>query len=315
MARPLLLFSVLSAFSTALAIPLSVSSVQRSVLVLESRAFLKRQDFATLSPVQIRSFQSFSFFASAAYCQPDTTINWSCGTNCDANAEFQPTASGGDGIVDQFWYVGFDPALNSIVVAHQGTDPEKIVPLCTDADFFPTTLDETLFPGIDSSIKVHNGFADSHARVAPDVLNATLATLSSHPNASVTMVGHSLGAAQALLDAVFLPLHLPSDTKFKYVGYGLPRVGNQEFADYVDAHVLDLTHVNNKEDFVPIIPGRFLGFVHPQGEIHIQDSGDWVACPGQDNESDLCSTGDVPDILDGEISDHDGPYDVVTMGC
>ena len=95
------------------------------------------------------------------------------------------------------------------------------------------------------------------------------------------MVGHSLGAAQALLDAVFLPLHLPSGTKFKFVGYGMPRVGNQEFADFVDAHVLDLTHVNNKKDLVPIIPGRFLGFVHPKGEVHIQNSGDWVTCSGK----------------------------------
>ena len=61
----------------------------------------------------------------------------------------------------------------------------------------------------------------------------------------------------------------------------MPRVGNQEFADFVDAHVLDLTHVNNKKDLVPIIPGRFLGFVHPKGEIHIQNSGDWVTCPGR----------------------------------
>ena len=61
----------------------------------------------------------------------------------------------------------------------------------------------------------------------------------------------------------------------------MPRVGNQEFADYVDANVPDITHVNNKEDFVPTVPGRFLGFVHPQGEIHIQSNGDWVACPGK----------------------------------
>ncbi|OJA21362.1 hypothetical protein AZE42_10025 [Rhizopogon vesiculosus] len=26
----------------------------------------------------------------------------------------------------------------------------------------------------------------------------------------------------------------------------------------------------------------FLDFVHPAGEVHIQDSGEWAACPGQD---------------------------------
>jgi hypothetical protein len=69
------------------------------------------------------------------------------------------------------------------------------------------------------------------------------------------------------------------------------------------------------EDPIPILPGMFLGFVHPAGEIHIQDSGAWDACPGQDNPSTLCIVGDVPEIWDGDESDHDGPYDGVEMGC
>ena len=114
------------------------------------------------------------------------------------------------------------------------------------------------------------------------------------------MVGHSLGAAQALLDAVFLPLHLPPGTKFKFIGYGMPRVGNQEFADFVDAHVLDLTHVNNKKDLVPIIPGRFLGFAHPQGEIHIQDSGDWVTCSGKYSRVPPAAVSDTGETRPGQ---------------
>ena len=124
------------------------------------------------------------------------------------------------------------------------------------------------------------------------------------------MTGHSLGAALALLDAVYLPLHLPAGTRVRMVGYGLPRVGNAAFADYVDAsESLTLTHVNNREDPVPIVPGRFLAFVHPSGEVHIQDAGGWDACPGQDNPSALCIVGDVPNVSVGNISNHLGPYD------
>ena len=64
-----------------------------------------------------------------------------------------------------------------------------------------------------------------------------------------------------------------------------------------------------------IVPGRFLGFHHPSGEIHIQDSGAWLACPGQDNTNSECIVGDVPNILDGDESDHDGPYNGVEMSC
>lgn len=36
---------------------------------------------------------------------------------------------------------------------------------------------------------------------------------------------------------------------------------------------------------------------------------------GQDNPSTQCIVGDVPNILDGVMSNHDGPYNGVTMGC
>lgn len=90
------------------------------------------------------------------------------------------------------------------------------------------------------------------------------------------------GAAIALIDAVFLHLNLPSVTT-RFVGYGLPRVGNQDWANYVDSLPVQVTHVNNEEDIIPILPGKFLGFHHPSGEVHIQDSGAWLACPGAYN--------------------------------
>ncbi|KAF8586046.1 lipase [Ramaria rubella] len=289
--------------------------VLSGLLPFASGAVLPRQGaVTTVSSAQINAFTPYTFFASAAYCNPTTTINWSCGANCNANPGFIPEASGGDGSETQFWYVGFDPTLNTVVVGHQGTDPSEILADITDADFFLTGLDQTLFPGT-SGLEVHNGFGASQARSAPDVLAAVQTALSNHGTQSVTIVGHSLGAAIALIDAVFLPLNLPSTTTFKFVGYSMPRVGNPAFADYLDAHFPDLTHINNKEDVVPILPGEFLGFQHPHGEIHINDSGAWDACAGDDNDSDLCSTGDVPNIFEGDTSDHNGPFNGITMGC
>jgi hypothetical protein len=39
----------------------------------------KRQSITALSAAQISSFKPFTFFASAAYCQPSTTLTWTCG--------------------------------------------------------------------------------------------------------------------------------------------------------------------------------------------------------------------------------------------
>ena len=36
-------------------------------------------------------------------------------------------------------------------------------------------------------------------------------------------------------------------------------------------------------DLIPILPGRFLGFSHPKGEVHILSPGKAVSCPGKLN--------------------------------
>jgi len=278
-------------------------------------SLISRQSITTLSTSQVDVFTPYAWFASTGYCQPGATLSWSCGANCNANPGFIPVASGGDGSYTQYWFVGFDPTLNEVIVSHQGTQAAAVLPLLEDANIIFSKLDPTLFPGIHSSVKVHSGFKDTQASVATDVLAAVQTALAQHGVTKVTTVGHSLGAAIALLDSLYLRLHLPSSTTFKTIGYALPRVGNQAFANYVDGASVYLTHINNKEDPVPILPGEFLGYRHASGEIHIRDSNAWNACPGQDNPSTLCTTGDVPDIFQSNESDHDGPYNGVTMGC
>jgi len=101
------------------------------------------------------------------------------------------------------------------------------------------------------------------------------------------------------------------------IGYGMPRVGNKAFADYIDHNLrVNVTHINNKKDFVPIIPIPEFDFEyhHPSGEVHIMENNQWVSCPGQENPSKMCSVGDVPNIFEGNAIDHVGPYNGVMMG-
>ncbi|KAG1738950.1 Alpha/Beta hydrolase protein [Suillus lakei] len=261
-----------------------------------------RQSITALTTSQIDQFTTYTHYASAGYCTNTQTLAWDCGTNCDANPGFKPVASGGNGDSVQYWFVGYDPNLDTVIVSHQGTNPSEIMPLITDADFFLTSLDSTLFPGVSSDIEVHNGFGDAQASTATDVLAAV--------ESAMSYLRHHVGAAITLLDSVYLPLWLPAGTTFKTVGYGLPR-----HLPIMSTQTSYLTHINNQEDPIPICPGMFLGFVHPAGEVHIRDSAEWAACPGQDNPSTQCIVGDVSEIWDGTESDHDGPYNGVEMGC
>jgi len=275
---------------------------------------VRQAPITTLSTDQIDAFTPYTFFAKTAYCSPSTTMSWTCGASCNANPGFIPVAAGGDGSDTQFYFVGYDPSLETVIVSHQGSDFAKILPLLTDLDLFLTPINPSLFHGVSSSVEVHSGFGAEQAKTAPAILAAVQEAMSKYGTNSVTTIGHSLGAALSLLDALFLKVQIPS-ASVSYVGYGLPRVGNQAFANLIDSTLPDLvTHINNKEDPVPILPGKFLGYVHPSGEKHIMDSNAWVACPGQDNPSTECTTGDVPNIFDGKSSNHDGPYNGITMG-
>jgi Lipase (class 3) len=104
------------------------------------------------------------------------------------------------------------------------------------------------------------------------------------------------------------------------VSFGMPRVGNPAFANYISGlSQVSLTRIINNHDIVPIVPGKFLGFQHPIGEVHITDDSSidstWVNCPGQDDSTDSqCEDLTVPNVVEGNIFDHLGPYNGIYIG-
>ncbi|KAJ1306650.1 hypothetical protein OPQ81_007645 [Rhizoctonia solani] len=272
-----------------------------------------RAGVTALTATQIAAYKPYTLLTRAGYCPASKTATWSCGTPCTALSGFVPFASGGDGVTTPYWYVGYYPAISSVVVANQGTDPSKFVPLLIDGDFGLDAFDSALFPGLPTTLKAHGGFLDAQGRGATAKLNAVKKALAAHPGATVTTVGHSLGGAISLLDAVYFKTQI-SGVKLKVVTYGQPRVGNPAFASYVDANLPDVSRINNEKDIVPIVPGRGLGFAHASGEKHILTPGSWVACSGQDNTDSQCTTGAVSNVLVGDIDDHGGPYEGISVG-
>ena len=60
----------------------------------------------------------------------------------------------------------------------------------TDVNFFLTSLDTTLFPGVSSDVQVHNGFAAEHAKTASIILDEVKKELSSSGASTVIAVSH-----------------------------------------------------------------------------------------------------------------------------
>jgi predicted lipase len=129
-----------------------------------------------------------------------------------------------------------------------------------------------------------------HASSASQILSAVETALSELGTPSITVVGHSLGGALALLDGIYFRLHFSRDVSVRVITYGMPRVGNQPFADFVDNTLSGLvTHVNNREDPIPTVPGIILGFHHGRSIYRILVYGTlapvrfsfflrWLAC-------------------------------------
>ncbi|KAF9494918.1 alpha/beta-hydrolase [Pleurotus eryngii] len=290
----------------SLALTLAAAYISQPLSLVISMKIYPAEDIAALKP--------YTYYASTGYCKPEDTLTWKCGENCEANAQFQPFASGGDGNATQYWYAGYDPKIDSVIVGHQGVDINLEHVIMTVMDIDIVDPDPVMFPGmIKKGVAMHAGFMRAHASSAADVMAAVKQATEKHNTKNVTFVGHSLGAALGSLDAVQLSLQDPS-LNIRVIGYGMPRVGNTAFADYVDEKI-KVTRINNKLDPIPIVPPTEYGYYHPSGEIHILETGDWVVCAGQESNDGTCSAGAVEHMFAGAITDHSGPYDGVVFGC
>lgn len=241
-------------------------------------------------------------FASSAYC-----TNLTEGSNLDEDATILYYAGNGRQI--QRVYVAHSPT-QGVIVAFQGTNTSSIRSIENDIEFDQVKVNSRLsFLGKD--VQISYGFQDQWLQTADEILRETQKALQRFPGSNLMVVGHSLGAALALLSAAHLSqnVHVSLST----ILFGLPRVGNDEFANAIDKFLPNQNHIVNFRDPVPHLPPRTFGFQHSSGQIWIKKYGSTNAlqCPGQENEH--CS--DEVHFYDYDVDDHFGPYFGVEMGC
>jgi triacylglycerol lipase len=138
------------------------------------------------------------------------------------------------------------------IVAFRGTRPDQWRDLLDDARF---ELEEWTNGTNGTNGQVHTGFKAAFLRVKKKLV----AALNAHaPNRPVWMTGHSLGAAIAVLAADTIP-----ETRGVYT-FGLPRVGDQEFARHFNQRFIgrSFRYVDD-HDVVTHVPPETLGL--PKG--------------------------------------------------
>ncbi|KAL4402212.1 lipid metabolic protein [Malassezia pachydermatis] len=194
-----------------------------------------------------------------------------------------------------------------IAVAIQGTNISSLKSIVDDALLFSEKPDWRYRKYVPDDVVVMNGFQEGYQDVVDDVFVNVHKYMQLKNEERVTIIGHSLGAAIGLILAVDFDNRLDKGITGSYL-FGLPRVGNPAFANYVDARLGKKLHwAVNGRDWVPTVPPRVLGYQHPSNYIWINpgNSTHWKLYPGQENVHGFTN---VLDTQFPSFDDHQGVY-------
>ncbi|KAJ3733933.1 alpha/beta-hydrolase [Lentinula guzmanii] len=251
-----------------------------------------------------------ALFTRAIYCGESNVTKWDCEPCRALGPDIHVIKWGGDNAAVPNYIVAHDNSTNTIVVAHRGTNTKNFLSILTDLEIKHVDLDKSIFKHPDG-VTVHVGFQDTFKHTSSIILTEVKKALIEYQSHSVLITGHSQGAAIATLGAVMLHEQLDSSIKKSVVVFGLPRMGNEHWANYVDSTIGSEFHrVTDRKDPVVDLPPHLLNFFHPSGEIHIEEVDEngqatkVAACPGQENKH--CSAGNS--IFHDEWLNHRGPY-------
>lgn len=229
-----------------------------------------------------------AYLSVAAYCgQPKTSRAsleaWRCGAACDA----LPGVAAARQIIggqDSFAVVARQRGLCRI--AFRGTsnyagwlkdlESVRLVPLIGRGI-------QCSYQGVPCS--VGSGFLVSYAQLR-DALVGNLTALGCDPDkVKITVTGHSLGAAQAIIAA--LDLRNMGYAVEKVYTFGQPRVGNNAFAAVFarEFRLSSTFRITHGKDPVVLLPPERAGFTHGLNEVYYNSSvaSGYMVCVGDDD--------------------------------
>lgn len=190
-------------------------------------------------------------------------------------------------------FVGIDHVRHEVVLSFRGS--ASILNFIADLDVHLDDCDEDLgYPGC----KVHGGFLNAWQDAEPFAMTFINAALAEYPAFRLVLAGHSLGAAAATVAAAYLrKAGQPCDL----YTYGSPRVGNEEFVQYMMAtNGSSNFRVTHWDDPVPQVPPTswLMGsyrhispeyWIKPENSTTIASVSEIEVCVGTKNKS--CNAG------------------------
>lgn len=145
-------------------------------------------------------------------------------------------------------FVGVDPSRSQVVVSFRGT--QSIRNWVANVDITTDDCDD-LPVSSDSDCKIHSGFNEAYNQVKESMFTFIANASSTYPNYTLVVTGHSLGGAVGTIAAANLRAQgYPCDL----YTFGSPRVGNEDFVNFVNDQEGSEFRVTHLDDPVPRLP-------------------------------------------------------------
>ena len=191
-------------------------------------------------------------------------------------------------------YIGILPTTKSIYVVLRGSSST----MNWLDDFEVKLVPYTSYP--ECNCNVHYGFYNSALGVSTKAVNTVKSLMKLYPTYTVTVTGHSYGAACAQLIGMELE---KNGINVKIYDYGQPRVGDSKYAAFVNTKIEEHYRTVHNKDMVPHVPPiDVFGYQHSVREIFEDSTGKLTLCSATNGEDPACA--DRYSLVQTNTDDH-----------
>lgn len=246
--------------------------------------------------MSLKSILLFLFFLSKVFCYDSSQLNtcvWLSGAAYCGKDNYKTMILAGpasgftyketlyDAKSDLQGYIGILPTTKSIYVVIRGSSST----MNWLDDFEVKLVPYNTFP--ECNCKVHNGFYKSALGVVSRVVTTVKTLRSEYQGYSVVVTGHSYGAACGQLLAMEL---IKNGINVKLYNYGQPRVGDSDYAAFVNTKISEFYRTTHNKDVVPHVPPtEGFGYLHSCREVFEDSTGKLTTCSATNCEDPKCA--------------------------
>ncbi|RUS31318.1 Alpha/Beta hydrolase protein [Jimgerdemannia flammicorona] len=228
-------------------------------------------DGLAVSAVDVETLKYYGRLASVSRCS-FSTGKFECSTFCSKYPGTTLIKFFNTPNTNTTGYIARNDANKAVYVAFRGST--NINNWVHDAEFLFTKYSPA------RGAKVHSGFYKTWQDARNIVYPIVVKEMGRNPDYKLYMLGHSLGGALTVLQALDFYQNAGYDSsKMAVYTFGQPRIGNPAFSDYVDSLDLPIYRTINQNDVVPHMGPEAIGYKHHGTEYWIENSqGDVGEC-------------------------------------